>query len=173
MLRSFLCRDDSTCLNPFSIFDLSHTYIHTHSFLRSIFYDKHIALSTHSIAYNLIFCAFCFAGVLWESELTPLSKMPRGAGEGSTTLVYPSGCREVKEDLSPDELIRRLKVKITAVPFEPRLIASFFRLWRTPFSLWAKMKVPIMNLSRWRFIWRPSTFCCTPARMFNCWLPAA
>jgi sister chromatid cohesion protein PDS5 len=35
--------------------------------------------------------------------------MPRGVGEGSTTLVYPSGCREVKEDLSPDELIRRLK----------------------------------------------------------------
>ncbi|XP_059483617.1 sister chromatid cohesion protein PDS5 homolog A-A isoform X4 [Neocloeon triangulifer] len=35
--------------------------------------------------------------------------MPRGVGEGSTALVYPSGCREVKEDLSPDELIRRLK----------------------------------------------------------------
>lgn len=38
--------------------------------------------------------------------------MPRGVGEGSTALVYPTGCREVKEDLSPDELIRRLKVKL-------------------------------------------------------------
>ena len=37
--------------------------------------------------------------------------MPRGVGEGEAALVYPAGCREVKDDLSPDELIRRLKVK--------------------------------------------------------------
>lgn len=36
--------------------------------------------------------------------------MPRGVGEGAVSIVYPPGCREVKEDLSPDELIRRLKV---------------------------------------------------------------
>ena len=28
---------------------------------------------------------------------------------GDSLILYPPGCREVTEDLSPDELIRRLK----------------------------------------------------------------
>ena len=35
-------------------------------------------------------------------------KMP-GGGD-TVTIIYPQGCKEVTEDLTPDELIRRLKV---------------------------------------------------------------
>lgn len=32
-------------------------------------------------------------------------------------IVYPQGCRSVTEDLGPDELIRRLKVKTSFLIF--------------------------------------------------------
>jgi sister chromatid cohesion protein PDS5 len=57
--------------------------------------------------------------------------MPRGVGEGSTTLVYPSGCREVKEDLSPDELIRRLKVKFGLADLKHTRLIHFFAIFQT------------------------------------------
>lgn len=31
-------------------------------------------------------------------------------GGDTVTIIYPQGCKEVTEDLTPDELIRRLKV---------------------------------------------------------------
>lgn len=34
--------------------------------------------------------------------------MPGGGGD-TVTIIYPQGCKEVTEDLTPDELIRRLK----------------------------------------------------------------
>jgi hypothetical protein len=51
--------------------------------------------------------------------------MPRGVGEGAAALVYPSGCREVKEDLSPDELIRRLKVRTMFLDFLIKSVYHF------------------------------------------------
>lgn len=33
-------------------------------------------------------------------------------------IIYPQGCRSVTEDLGPDELIRRLKVRSDGIPAE-------------------------------------------------------
>lgn len=41
-------------------------------------------------------------------RLIQILKMP-GGGD-TVTIIYPQGCKEVTEDLTPDELIRRLKV---------------------------------------------------------------
>lgn len=35
-------------------------------------------------------------------------------GGDTVTIIYPQGCKEVTEDLTPDELIRRLKVIVVA-----------------------------------------------------------
>lgn len=38
-------------------------------------------------------------------------------GGDTVTIIYPQGCKEVTEDLTPDELIRRLKVSFLHAHF--------------------------------------------------------
>lgn len=68
-------------------------------------------------------------------------------GGDTVTIIYPQGCKEVTEDLTPDELIRRLKVGLSKELLEHSIISQFYyRPWHILSSLWDKKRVLTRSL---------------------------
>ncbi|KAA0194753.1 hypothetical protein HAZT_HAZT008102 [Hyalella azteca] len=94
-----------------------------------------------------------------------------GRGD-NLTILYPSGCREITEDLSPDELIRRLKTLAHTLQSMGQDDEAYKACADYQIRLLIGTVCPCRNTYHWPCTSQTSSSCLTPAGTCSCSLLA-
>ena len=98
-------------------------------------------------------------------------------GGDTVTIIYPQGCKEVTEDLTPDELIRRLKVCFFLPKFASALLTIFKLVDSCPHvsvngtgrRCISGVRSTCVAFSRWFLPIAPVSRCPAFNRLLHCW----